>query len=63
MFKKRKKEPKYQTDLTIYDIIHIKALEPASVFIEGTDPKFIKITITTGATLYTLKLEKEEKEE
>ena len=33
MFKKRKKEPKYQTDLTIYEIFHIKAPEPASVFI------------------------------
>ena len=45
--KKRKKEIEYQTDLTIYDIFHIKAPEPASVFIEGTDPEFINITITT----------------
>lgn len=59
--KKRKKEIEYQTDLTIYDIFHIKAPEPASVFIEGTDPEFINITITTGATLYTMKLKQEKK--
>ena len=61
LFKKKKKEIEYQTDLTIYDIFHIKSPEPAGISIEGTDPEYVNITITTGDTLYTIKLKQEDK--
>ena len=64
MFKRKKKEVKYQTNISIGDIFHIKSPEPASVFVVGSDvpDDYITITVTTGATLYTLKLKTEEKE-
>ncbi|KKL03981.1 hypothetical protein LCGC14_2620680 [marine sediment metagenome] len=62
MFRKKKKVVKYQTNLTIYGIFKIKASEQSHVIVDGgIDPEYITITVSTGNTLYTIKIKSEDK--
>ena len=62
LFKKKKKEVN-KTDISIYDIFHIKSQEAASVTIDGTDPQILRVTVSTVPNLYTITIKQEEKEE
>lgn len=58
---RKKKKVEYQTDLSIYDMFHIKSIEPASITIDGTDPEVVNITVSTVDNLYMIKMKQEEK--
>ena len=62
MFRKKKKKVKYQTNLTIGGIFKIKSIGPSSVIVNGgIDPEYITITVSTGSTIYTIKIKSEDK--
>ena len=61
IFKKKPKKRKYDTDIEIGGIIHIRHEDPCLVNIHGNDPGWLTATVsTTHGAFYTIKLKSEE---